>query len=842
MKSPTNCQDPERRRLVQNDPTINGIDYLEVLDLDAPTGSPRQRTLLLWFFDPLPLTPDNLNKLNIRIEGGVRVTNINIKWAVRAADAQNLISQNILQNPHDTQAEVDFYLDLPDPENLLLVRTASEGDFSAYTLSLVASPTSDSPPTGFDPLLSCIDFSFKVDCPSEFDCLPEEICPPAEAEEPELNYLARDFATFRQLMLDRMAVIMPDWEERNTADLGITLVESLARAADHLSYYQDAVATESYLGTARLRPSIRRHSRLLDYEMHDGCNARAWIHFTVDEGGDGAVLKKVDNTGKITRLLTKIPVDPIIPEADWEQLRSIFKPAVFELMHDVQLHEAHNRIPFYTWGDQECCLPEGATRATLLDTKPRKLKLEPGDVLVFEEVIGPDTGLAADADPNHRHAVRLTVATPQVDPLTKDRVLTIEWDPEDALPFSLCISAVIEGALTNDLSLARGNIALADHGRTISGEELPGPYGHRRYRPRLRELNVTTNTAYTHGIKAEPAAQTLVQDPRKALPAVSLTRGDEVWTPQRDLLNSSRTAEEFVVEIGNDGTAALRFGDGVFGKEPSFDEDSGSLEATYRIGSGTAGNVGAGSIAHVVTEITGITAVRNPILAQGGAAAETLAEVRQYAPQAFRTQERAVTEADYAEVTERHSEVQKAKATRRWTGSWYTMFITIDRVGGFAVDPTFEDEIRFHLEKYRLAGQDVEIDGPRFVSLDIAITVCVKEGYFQSDVKETLLEVFSSGVRPDGWKGYFHPDHFTFGQPLYLSELISTAMEVTGVRWVDIDPTPPKGNRFKRWGEAPDGEIEDGRIEADRLEILRLDNDPSQPENGKIEFKMEGGN
>ena len=48
-------------------------------------------------------------------------------------------------------------------------------------------------------------------------------------------------------MLDRMAVLMPAWQERNPADLGVALVEALAYSADQLSYQQDAVATEAYL-------------------------------------------------------------------------------------------------------------------------------------------------------------------------------------------------------------------------------------------------------------------------------------------------------------------------------------------------------------------------------------------------------------------------------------------------------------------------------------------------------------------------------------------------------------------------------------------------------------------
>ena len=78
---------------------------------------------------------------------------------------------------------------------------------------------------------------------------------------------------------------MPAWQERSPADIGIALVELLAYAGDQLSYYQDAVATEAYLGTARRRVSVRRHARLLDYPMHDGCNARAWVFFA---GGSAA--------------------------------------------------------------------------------------------------------------------------------------------------------------------------------------------------------------------------------------------------------------------------------------------------------------------------------------------------------------------------------------------------------------------------------------------------------------------------------------------------------------------------------------------------------------------------
>src|SRR6202035_3449141 len=92
----------------------------------------------------------------------------------------------------------------------------------------------------------------------------------------------KDYSSFRQLIFDRLALTMPAWQEQHVPDVGVTLVEIFAYVADYLSYYQDAVATEAYLGTARQRISVRRHVRLVDYRMHEGCNARAWVWLDTD--------------------------------------------------------------------------------------------------------------------------------------------------------------------------------------------------------------------------------------------------------------------------------------------------------------------------------------------------------------------------------------------------------------------------------------------------------------------------------------------------------------------------------------------------------------------------------
>jgi predicted phage baseplate assembly protein len=301
--------------------------------------------------------------------------------------------------------------------------------------------------------------------------------------------------------------------------------------------------------------------------------------------------------------------------------------------------------------------------------------------------------------------------------------------------------------------------------------------------------------------------------------------------PQRDLLGSAPDANEFVVEIESDQTAYLRFGDDEYGQQPKPDT---VFTATYRAGNGNAGNVGAETLAHIVSIDPAITGVRNPLPAAGGIDPETMADIRRDAPQAFRTQMRAVTEDDYARTAEMDSSIQRAAATFRWTGSWHTVFITVDRFDGFPLTSDFETQLRAEIEPYRMAGHDLEIDTPRYVSLEIAMFVCVQPDYFRSDVRAALLDVFSSRTFADGRKGLFQPDFFTFGQTVYLSALYAAAQAVEGVASVQI-------TTFQRQGLPETSGLTNGFLAMNRLEIARLDNDPDFVERGIFTIDLGGG-
>ncbi|MGB9144332.1 MAG: putative baseplate assembly protein, partial [Acidobacteriaceae bacterium] len=345
------CCDSSRRAVLLAQNVYNGIDYLEVAD--GPLGP--QTVLYLYFLHSL--VPGQIQADNILICGGERITNIQVASAVEGS--------SLSPPPVDTECSAGSP---PDGSNLLVITVTQAGDFSTYKLRLVSSTSAPAgsmqPPPYFDPVYSEISFSFKVGCPSWFDCRQSTVCPPQVTAPPTFSYLAKDFSSFRSLMLDRMSTILPAWTERHTADLGIVLVELLAFVGDYLSYQQDAVATEAYLATARRRTSVRRHVKLVDYPMLDGRNARAWIHFEV---AADFVLNKTTPTGLPQQILTQGSFPgPIIPVPSDTYSQALNEnPQVFEMMESVQLFVAHNQMLLYTWGDQQCCLPAGATHAWL---------------------------------------------------------------------------------------------------------------------------------------------------------------------------------------------------------------------------------------------------------------------------------------------------------------------------------------------------------------------------------------------------------------------------------------------------------------------------------------------
>ena len=160
--------------------------------------------------------------------------------------------------------------------------------------------------------------------------------------------------------------------------------------------------------------------------MVQPCNARAFV--TIEVSQDVTLPH-----GSYRFVSADQPaLAPVISDEQLRQLPPGTTHEVFEPLGrraqsaDLHLHQAHNTIGFWTWGNEDCCLPAGATSAALRNTG-RALRLRPGDLLIIEEVIGPRTGAPADADPAHRQAVRLTSVTRGEDELFEQPIVEVTW-------------------------------------------------------------------------------------------------------------------------------------------------------------------------------------------------------------------------------------------------------------------------------------------------------------------------------------------------------------------------------------------------------------------------------
>jgi hypothetical protein len=847
---------------------LNGIDFVEYWR--NPAAIPAHRRYLDVVF--LKATPA-LTKDDFTILGGVRVVGIKVTEVATVGG---------------------------DPLRLRLY-VDQEGDFSSYILAIRAN-------SQIDAERSEARFGFKATCPTDLDCRQAVDCPPGALDAPALDYLAKDYQSFRRLMVDLIALRNPGWQERLPADLGMTLVELFAYVGDYLSYWQDAgPGTESYLDTCLHRISARRHGRLIDYRMHNGRNARSFVHFRAAPGASGVVPMGTKLSTRIGRPLQGAGAAPgtILPyTADFDGDPALAGATVFETSMLLSVTDTHNLLRIHTWGDAQCCIAKGTTEAFLFYTagpagaqKAHAPALKPGDFLLLEEVRSPVTTLEADRDPARRIVVRLTMAEPATDSVYSDAVpngmLTprsspgepvlplqhVVWRAEDALPFTLCISALTTANVAVDqVSVARGNIAAVDHGRTVkkdssvAADELKLPdQGALRWK--LPSLGLPTGPLTHQPMPAVPEYDSegrpligrydLTGDADQAMPACvllmqSASDPPEAWTAAADLLDSGAFDNQFVAEVDNDGRAVLRFGDDVYGRTPS---GIVRARARYRVGNGRSGNIGAGALVHMVLpdpadpldpsdpgaplNLAQVEAVYQPLAATLGADPQTIEEVRQLAPEAFRAiQYRAVTEEDWHTVAMRNPALAAAKASFHWTGSWYTVFVAVNPAhtddmiqlpgGGLALTADFEQSITAYLKRFKLAGYDLQVRAASYVPLEIDITLCVAPGYFRGDVEAQVMRLLSNQAYPDGTHGFFYLPARDFGQPIYLSRLYEAIDRVAGLESATVTV-------FKRYWEAAGDELAHGVIAVGAFEIPRLDNDRNRPEDGVLKLNAVGG-
>jgi hypothetical protein len=754
----------------------------------------------------------------------------------------------------------------------LEICVAEPGDFAEYRLLI--------DDERIDRFFNDVQFSFKVGCDDRLDCAePSQECPPEELVDFPVDYLARDFVSFRNALLDFAAQRYPDWQVPLEADVGVMLLETMAALGDELSYLQDRHNREAYLETATERRSLRHKARLLDYEIHDGRMASTLLELTVRpnetfvEGGSPAWARVEGST-----------------------------PVRFELGNGMRDRDVNfpvddlwnpGNFTVYLFDDGQECLEAGATELFVRNDPAGPDN--PGGVLFNAAAANLWSAgrllLLRDvpADPSEAdrlHVVRVVEVRLEHDDLFDVDVARIRWEARDAPPFpipfeQLQLSGNLAPATAGESRTARfraGGLLPTDGDDVLPAVEREGPLytgvdpsllSRRNACEEVEEASESRPPIYLLSLPGTEESGLAFADPaedlRRAEPEVRVRELDEdekpsdEWLFRRSLIEEGDDDDVFTLEDGtwrrivgrwlggaelvhrDYATGAgytVRFGDGEFGRLPA----AGTLfEVRYRLGSGVKGNVPAGSVNAL--EIPGKTsplrarlvAATNPFPVTNGVDPESADEIKLLTPEAYKAETFfAVRPEDYGTQAEKLDFVQRAQGTFRWTGSWLSAVTAVDPEDAFELSPERRQLVEALLNCRRQAGRDVIVRDPKFVSLDLVIHLCVSRDAFPGQVRARVLEALfgRGGFRPRA--GFFDPDNFTFGIPLRRSALEAAVVSVEGVEAVtSIQIRAHGATEFKAFEDLAFAVADD--------ELVRVENSALRPERGSLTLELEGG-
>lgn len=328
---------------------------------------------------------------------------------------------------------------------------------------------------------------------------------------------------------------------------------------------------------------------------------------------------------------------------------------------------------------------------------------------------------------------------------------TVEWDPLTADPVR---------PWTLDRLLVHANVAPVSHGRTVH-ETVLASDGVTPFQARvLRETPLT----YLPGVDgAEPQLEVRVAGVR--------------WTAVADFANSSPDDRHYRIVTAADHSTSVLFGDGQTGAVPPA---GAALEATYRIGRGSAGNLTTGRLSRVKRAHPLLDHVLNETPVAGGTEPSGPNDVRGQATRWIRTFDRAVSVADLADLALTMPGV--ARASAHWDLTQGAVLVVATAAGD---PPNPLSAVRAFLDARRDTGIRLKLTGPTPHDLVVAVIVTPDPAW--------LPETVSATVRTALITRFDFPAE-DLGAPGYLSEVYALLEELPGVVSVRVDRFASVGN------------------------------------------------
>lgn len=259
------------------------------------------------------------------------------------------------------------------------------------------------------------------------------------------------------------------------------------------------------------------------------------------------------------------------------------------------------------------------------------------------------------------------------------------------------------------------------------------------------------------------------------------------------------TERAYTVKLDENGSATVQFGDGAHGTR--LPTGSGNVEARYRVGLGTAGNVKAEQISMLLTRPPGLKAVSNPVAASGGTDAEAGDEARRNAPLRVRTLDRIVSLRDFEDFAAAFTGIGKAQAVWLWDGERRMVHLSVAGTDGAPLDPNgaLYRNLLAAIDSARPPHQPLRVSPCHDLRFGLTAGLWVAPDYEAEKVLaaagRALESAFGFAAR-------------AFGQPVTGSEVLTALQGVAGVIGADLDRlVQVEAGLTVRTSSGPDGSI-----------------------------------
>ena len=347
-------------------------------------------------------------------------------------------------------------------------------------------------------------------------------------------------------------------------------------------------------------------------------------------------------------------------------------------------------------------------------------------------------------------------------------VLNVPSSPSSAFPANrsahtrILLRTKLLNCFDRTSTTVNANVGMATHGESVS--EVMG-----------NGSASTPNQSFN--LSQSPLTYVQSPTPTGRRSTIEVVAGSVAWREAPSLDGQGRSQRVFATQDLPGGTTRVLFGDGREGA--TLPSGVNNVIANYRVGSGTAGNVGAGTIAILQDRALQVSAVSNPQAATGGHNAQGLEELRASAPQTVVSLGRAVSLIDYEKIATAFGGVAKASATWISSGAARGVFLTVAGVSGAALPPE-NPTLANLVAALRDSGSPlVSIRAVSFVETLFGLSADVRydPAYDQASVARGLRQTLGS---------FYSFANRGFGQAVSSDEVAAVMQVVPGILAVHV--------------------------------------------------------